>query len=106
MEEEKIKISWEEVEEKEIYWEALAEGDTVQGVIIQIDDTSFGNRYKLENVKEDKLYILPQHKNLQSKLDQLGVGDTVRVTYKMSKPTKKGNDYIIYKVEVASFTGV
>jgi len=89
-----------EVEEKEIYWEARAVDDFVEGVIIQVEDTHYGNRYKLENDKVDKLYILPNHKNLQEKLDQLSIGDKVKVTFRKEVDTKHPNKLQIYKVEV------
>lgn len=92
-------LRWIEIEEKEIYWEPVAEEDFIEGVIIRIDDKDFGKQAVIENVKDDKVYITPSHKNLQGKLEDLEVGEKVKVTYKMSKPTKKGNDYMIYKVE-------
>jgi len=90
---------YEEIEEKEIYWEALAEGDQIEGVIIRIEEKDYGKQAAIENANEEKIWITPSHKNLQGKLDNLEVGDKVRITYKEAKPTKKGNDYLIYKVE-------
>ena len=90
--------NWEEVKAGS-YWDPSNEGESVEGVIISMDDEKFGLKVTIEQADKKPL-VLPSHAVLQSRIKNCKVGDLVKVIFeKKELPTVKGhNPTNIYKV--------
>lgn len=79
-------------------WSPEEEGEAVEGVIIDKAEGQWGITCTIEN-KESGINIkTPAHTILQERLEKCNIGDRVRIEYKGSKDSKKGNPVQIYKV--------
>ena len=89
---------WEEVKAGN-YWDPEKEGESVEGVIISMDEEKFGLKVTIEQ-SDKKLVVLPSHAVLQSRIKNCKVGDLVKVIFEKTElPTVKGhNPTNIYKV--------
>lgn len=88
-------MTWIEV--KGDYWQPDEPGDYLEGVIIDINPTEYGDVYVLD-CKINGMIATPAHKVLQSRLSKFVVGKRVRIEFRGTRPTKKGNPVNIYKV--------
>ena len=98
MEEQKQEENWQEVKGNSEIW--LPEiGDHIEGEVLALKDGIYGLQATIG--KDDDKWVTPSHKVLQNRLNELAVGDYVRITLvKEELPTIKGNNKTkIYKVE-------
>lgn len=92
-----LEDNWEEVIPIESYWTPKSEDEFIEGKIIEIKKGVFGNNYSIKS-KDGFIHITPSHKLLENLMSVLNLNDVVRIVYKGSTPTNKGNDLQIYKV--------
>jgi len=97
MEQKELNEGWQEVPDN--FWSPEKEGESVEGVIVNIQKEEFGLRTTIETA-DKKQVILPSHKVLQSRLSSCKVGDMIKVIFeKKELPKIKGhNPTNIYKV--------
>lgn len=97
MEQTELKEEWIEVKDSD-FWKPEKEGDSVEGVIILMENNNFGLSVTIE--RNSKKIILPSHSVLQNRLKNCKVGDVIKVIFeKMELPKIKGrNPTHIYKV--------
>jgi hypothetical protein len=90
--------NWEEVKAGS-FWSPEKEGESIEGVIIGMDEEKFGLKVTVEQ-KDKKQIVLPSHAVLQSRIKNCKVGDIVKVVFERTElPTIKGhNPTNIYKV--------
>jgi hypothetical protein len=89
---------WEEVQAGN-FWNPKKEGESVEGIIISIEQGQWGNKVTMET-KDKKLVTLPNHAVLQSRIQNCKTGDMIKVVFEKTElPTVKGhNPTNIYKV--------
>jgi len=87
-------VHWEE--QKGSRWQPEVEGDTVEGVVIDVQDAEFGKEYVIKQ-KEDVDIVTPAHKDLIDKMRAVGIGNVVKIEFVKKVETKKGQA-CIYKV--------
>jgi len=90
--------NWEEVKAGS-FWSPSKEGESVEGVIISMDEDKFGLKVTIEQA-DKKIIVLPSHAVLQSRIKNCKVGDRVKVIFEKTElPSVKGhNPTNIYKV--------
>ena len=92
---------WEELRAKEEFWQPENDGDSVQGVVCDINENGeFGLSVAILD-KDDQKITLPCHIVLQNRLWDIETGQLIRVTYKGEKQgsNRAKNPTKIYKVE-------
>lgn len=95
MENEKDGI-WNEIRSN--YWEPLEVGDTIEGVVIMLDnDMRYGLQLTIKTKNNEDIKT-PFHKILQERLKNVKIGELIRIVYKGTLPTNRGKDANLYKV--------
>ena len=93
-------MTYEKVEQEQIdFWKPQKVEDFIEGKIVEVRDSKFGNTYVLLN-DEGKLVGTPSHKVLQNLLLKLNVGDRVKIVLIDLKESGKGNPTMMYDVFV------
>ena len=87
---------WQEEKTRDDIWTPTKVGEEVVGIIIKIDDTTYGKQYLIEN--SNMTIKTPCHKALQNLMTRVEVGDKVKIVYAGSKPSGKGNATQLYQV--------
>jgi len=85
---------FEEVVGSGSIWKPKKAGDNVQGTVLKKENRKYGLTLDLQTA--EGIIATPAHVVLQSILDNVEVGDTIRIKY-LGK--KKGKRYGQYKVE-------
>jgi hypothetical protein len=90
---------WIEVKGESNIWLPTKEGDSIEGIIISMIQSTYGLSVIIED-KDHKQILMPSHKVLQSRLSYCKVGDIVKVIYEKEElPKIRGqNPTRIYKV--------
>lgn len=87
----------------------VKEGDTLEGVIEQIKDSSkgYGKIYQLRNKEVEEALIICGNTDLNNKLgygktavEPVVEGDQVRITFTGMQPTKRGKEMYTFEVAV------
>jgi len=76
-------------------WIPEKRGDSLSGLVLDIQESSYGIEATLETV-DGEVIKTPAHKILQSRIEKIAVGDFVRIIYLGVTRTKGGrkvNDY-------------
>lgn len=92
-------MAWKEIELKNEMWKPEKEGDTLQGVVIDIEKNQYGNSYVI-TTEDGEEFKTPAHKILQKLMEDIKKGQVVKIEFKEEKDTNKGNPLQIYKVFV------
>lgn len=89
---------WEEVKAGN-FWNPEKEGETIEGVIISMEEGQFGKEITIEQ-NDKKMITLPNHAVLQSRMKNCKIGDVVKIVFeKIELPKIKGHKPTnIYKV--------
>ena len=97
-----VKIDKEEwVGVKDDFWTPDEIDESVEGVIVGVNEHKlYGKQWNIVNKKKNLDFLTPYHKALQRLMEKVNVGDNVRIVYKGSKPTNKGNPIEIYSLWV------
>lgn len=95
MDEQKKMNEWEEqtiegVDER--YWYPERVGETLQGVVITIENDQFENKIYLIETEDKRQLITPSHKVLTLKLKNVEVGNLVRIVYTGERAGKQGKN--------------
>jgi hypothetical protein len=88
---------WEEILPLESYWQPKNEDEFIEGKIIEIKKGVFGNNYSIKD-KQGFIHITPSHKLLENLMSTLSLNDIVKIVFKGTTPTNKGNPLQLYKV--------
>lgn len=101
MEEEKLK-EFEEVTSGNL-WIPEDKDQEIEGEVVKIGISTFDDKKKSVTIKAQSgtEFLLPNHLVLENKLDEIIIGDYVKVTYLGEVKGKKGTLYKDYKVEKA-----
>ena len=82
---------WEEVKAGNS-WDPTTPKESVEGVIISMDNEQFGLRVTIETA-EHKQIVLPSHAVLQSRIKNCKVGEMIRVVFERQElPKVKGHN--------------
>ena len=92
-----LKEDWEEVIPDLNIWIPEEEGDGIQGEVVEVIEGKYGINLRVKD-KDEKEFITPSHKVLQSRLLCVELGDIIRIEFIRSEPTNKGNPIMLYKV--------
>lgn len=94
-----VKINDEWIEVKDDFWSPEELEDSVEGVIVDVKEhQSYGKQWNIVNKKKNLDILTPYHKALQRLMEKVSVGDYIKIIYKGSKPTNKGNPVEIYSL--------
>jgi len=93
------KISkYKQVKKEFTFWLPFEPGDFVQGEITGKFKGQYGEQFIILN-EDDKLsYCMPNHAVINSLMDGMKKGDSVRVVYTGEKDTPKGTKMKLYEV--------
>lgn len=85
-------------DEPNMVWHPLAEGEQLTGTIKKVGKGSYGKYLLIENELGD-IYETPSHVVLQSKIEELVVGEKVRIRYLGKKSTRSGRKVNNYRLQ-------
>lgn len=90
---------WEEVRGESNLWLPVKEGESIEGVIVSMNQGQYGIQTTIET-QEKKMVALPNHKVLQNRLVNCKVGELIKVIFEKEElPKIRGqNPTKIYKV--------
>lgn len=90
-------MEWEEQGNNE-YWKPQKIEDELTGVIVHIEEhEEYGKTYQVKTA-EGEDWKTPYHRVLQDRMKEVAPGDIVKIIYKGSEASGKGNHVQIYKV--------
>ncbi len=81
------------------FWKPEKIGDKIEGEYSGCEEGKYGLEYVLKTPPDGEEKVLPAHKVLQAKMEELKVGWYVWVEVTGYKQTNKGNPTTLYKVE-------
>jgi hypothetical protein len=89
---------WSEVSDSN-FWKPEKENEEIEGVVISKETGDYGLKVILET-SPNNFITLPSHKVLQSRLQQVAIGDKIKVVFlKKELPKIKGHQPTnIYKI--------
>lgn len=94
---ETTKDNWVELEPKSDVWQPQEEGDTIEGIYVEVEAGKFGKVYIIQDSEGD-LVKLPSHKHLLKRMELAMIGERLQVEYKGERDINKGNPLQLYKV--------
>lgn len=94
---ETTKDGWVELEPKTNIWQPENEGDTIEGIYVEVEAGKFGKVYIIQNAEEE-LIKLPSHKHLLTRMELAIIGERLQIEYVGEKDINKGNPLQLYKV--------
>ena len=95
--EEEEEEEWEEIGSYSEIWRASKAGEVLEGGIVEIRDGTYGTEAIIENKTGARLQT-PAHVILQRKIEQLAVGDWVKILYQGRRVTLSGRRVEDYRV--------
>lgn len=91
---------WEAQEDSPM-WNPKEEGETLIGEVLKIEEGMYGKQYVILDLRKKKELRTPSHKVLQNRMQNIQVGDTVRITFTHEEPpaVKGQNPLKMYTVD-------
>ena len=91
-------MSWIKQEAAGNLWKPEEAEETLEGEVISIDEkAAYGTQLSILDEKGNEV-TTPGHTNLIAQLDKVRKGQRVKIVFKGSVPTKKGNPLRLYEV--------
>lgn len=91
-------MSWKEEKVDSMFWQPLNIGESVEGEVILAAEGPFGMEYTLQG--DETTIRLPSHTVLRMKMQNVQVGDKVKVVYDGERPSGKGKPAKMYDVYI------
>jgi hypothetical protein len=92
--------TWEEVVTN--FWKPETDGDSIQGVLLAKKDEVGINKTKAYDLQtKDGVTTIWGTTVLDDRLAVINIGEKIRITYKGTKPSLRGKDVKIFKVDRA-----
>ena len=97
---------WKKIETGSNFWNPEREGEELKGLVVEKTTGIYGDRWSIQTNK-DTTIMTPSHKVLQARLQEVKIGDTIRIVYKGTMPPKiRGqNPTTLYEVYIKTSGG-
>ena len=70
------------------FWAPVNPGDQITGTVLEHIEGKFGSQFTIEDEATKKEFTTPSHRVLQNLLEDVAVGQRVRITYTGEEPPK------------------
>jgi len=94
-------MTFKPIERKSAFWSPDTAGQHLTGIVLERIEGNFGQQLVIDDEETKKATTTPSHRWLQNLLEDVAIGERVRITYQGTEPPKvKGqNPTKIYVVE-------